>query len=166
MEFLGTENPLFVQSRLDCQENASQVNLEIRLRETCDVAGSEQRIQGSAVSGAAEAVAMENSDSDSNTEDGDAQPNNGRARLRKTSLSHVLLVASICGAFSCGRQAKVHRERMIWESFLGGLARPEFSRMFRMDHATFEFVVERLSPWLQRDFLQSKRGGGYISPSL
>ena len=115
---------------------------------------------------AAEAVAMESSDSDSSTEDDDAQPNNGRARLRKTSLSHVLLVASICGAFSCGRQAKVHRERMIWGSFLGGLTRPEFSRMFRMDHATFEFVVERLSPRLQRDFLQSERGGRYISPSL
>ena len=76
---------------------------------------------------AAEAVAMESSDSDSSTEDDDAQPNNGRARLRKTSLSHVLLVASIYGAFSCGRQAKVHRERMIWGSFLGGLTRPEFS---------------------------------------
>ena len=48
---------------------------------------------------AAEAVAMESSDSDSSTEDDDAQPNNGRSRLRKTSLSHVLLVASICGAF-------------------------------------------------------------------
>jgi len=35
-----------------------------------------------------------------------------------------------------------------------------------MDHATFEFVVERLSPRLQRDFLQSERGGGYIFPSL
>ena len=55
---------------------------------------------------------------------------------------------------------------MIWGSFLGGLTRSEFSRMFRMDHATFEFVVERLSPRLQRDFLQSERGGGYISPSL
>ena len=35
-----------------------------------------------------------------------------------------------------------------------------------MYHATFEFVVERLSPRLQRDFLQSERGGRYISPSL
>jgi len=82
---------------------------------------------------AAEAVAMESSDSDSSTEDDDAQPNNGRARLRKTSLSHVLLVASICGAFSCGRQANVHRERMIWGSFLGGLTRPEFSRMLTLN---------------------------------
>ena len=49
---------------------------------------------------------------------------------------------------------------MIWGSFLGGLTRPEVSQMFRMDHATFEFVVERLSPRLQRDFLQSERGGG------
>jgi len=55
---------------------------------------------------------------------------------------------------------------MIWGSFLGGLTRPEFSRMVRMDHATFEFVVERLSQRLQRDFFQSERGGGYISPSL
>ena len=94
---------------------------------------------------AAEAVAMESSDSDSSTEDDYAQPINGRARLRKTSLSHVLLVASICGAFFCGK-AKVHRERMIWGSFLGGLTHPEFSRMFRMDHATFEFVVGRLHP--------------------
>jgi len=60
---------------------------------------------------------MESSDSDSSTEDDDAQPNNGRVRLHKTSLSHVLLVASICGAFSCGMQAKVHGERMIWGSF-------------------------------------------------
>ena len=82
---------------------------------------------------AAEAVAMESSDSESSTEDDDAQPNNGRSRLRKTSLSHVLLVASI--------SAKVHRERMIWGSFLGGLTRSEFSRMFRMDHATFESNV-------------------------
>jgi len=75
-------------------------------------------MQASAATAAAvnEAVAMESSDSDSSTEDDDAQPNNGRARLRKTSFSHVLLVASICGAFSCGRQAKVHRERMIWGS--------------------------------------------------
>ena len=64
---------------------------------------------------------------------------------------------------SAARLQKVHRERMIWGSFLGGLTRPEFSRMFRMDHATFEFVVERLSPRLQRDFLQPERGGGYIS---
>jgi len=55
---------------------------------------------------------------------------------------------------------------MVLGSFLGGLTRPEFSRMFRMDHTTFEFVVERLSPRLQRDFLQSEKGGGYISPSL
>ena len=112
-----------VQAGLACQENASQVNLEIRLRETCDAraqfllpsAGSEQRMQASAATAAAaaEAVAMKSSDSDSSTEDDDAQPKNGRARLRKTSLSHVLLVASICGAFSCGRQAKVHRETMI-----------------------------------------------------
>ena len=62
--------------------------------------GSEQRMQASAATAAAvnEAVAMESSDSDSSTEDDDAQPNNGRARLRTTSLSHVLLVASICGA--------------------------------------------------------------------
>jgi len=75
-------------------------------------------MQASPVTAAAtaEAVVMESSDSDSNTEDDDAQPNNlnRRARLRKTSLSHVLLVSSICGAFSCGRQGKVHRERMIW----------------------------------------------------
>jgi len=86
---------------------------------------------------AAEAVAMENSDSDSSTENDDAQPNNGRARLRTTSFSHVLLVASICDALSCGRQAKVHMERMIWGSFLGGLTRPEFSRIFRMYHGQF-----------------------------
>jgi len=36
LEFLGTENPLLVQAGLACQENASQVNLEILLRETCD----------------------------------------------------------------------------------------------------------------------------------
>ena len=96
-------------------------------------------------------MAMESSDLDS-TEDDDAQPNNGRARLRNTSLSHVLLVASICGAFSCGRQAKVHRERMIWGSFLGGLTSPEVSRMFRMDHATFEFVVEHFSSVTARLF--------------
>ena len=71
-------------------------------------AGSEQRMQASAATAAAaaEAVAMESSDSDSSTEDDDAQPNNGRARLRKTSVSHVLLVASICGAFSCGRKQR------------------------------------------------------------
>ena len=58
------------------------------------------------VAAAAEAVAMESSDSDSSTEDDDAQPNNGRARLRKTSLYHVLLVASICGAFAKGSQGE------------------------------------------------------------
>ena len=51
------------------------------------------------VAAAAEGVAMESSDSDIITEDDDAHPNNGRARLRKTSLSHVFLVANICGVF-------------------------------------------------------------------
>ena len=88
-----------------------------------------------------------------------------RATAQNLSLSCVACGQHLRRVF-LWEARMVHRERMIWGSFLGGLTRPEFSRMFRMDHATFEFVVERLSPWSQRDFLQSKRGGGYISPSL
>ena len=141
------------------QENASQVNLEIHLRHArafpgAASAGSEQRMQASAATAAAaaEAVAMESSDSDSCTEDDDAQPAQQwtRATAQNLSLSCVACRQHLRRDFLW--EAKVHRARMIWGSFLVGLTRPEFSRMFRMDHATFESVVERLSHRLQRLF--------------
>jgi hypothetical protein len=113
-----------------------------------------------------EAETDDSDDSASDSEYGDEQLNNGRGRLRKTSLSHVLLLVSLCGAFASGRQAKFHRERLNWDGFLQGMSRSDFSRMFRMDHGTFQHFVHCLSPRLQRDVLQSERAGGYISPSL
>ena len=53
-----------------------------------------------------EAETDDSDDSASDSEYGDEQLNNGRGRLRKTSLSHVLLLVSLCGAFASGRQAK------------------------------------------------------------
>ena len=113
-----------------------------------------------------EAESDDSDDSGSDSEHVDEQLNNRRARLRKTSLSHVLLLASICGVFASGRQAKFHRERLNWDGFLQGMSRSDFSRMFRMDHGTFQHFVHCLSPRLQRDVLQSVRAGGYISLSL
>ena len=46
------------------------------------------------------------------------------------------------------------------------MLRHEFTRMFRMDHDTFMYLVDKLEPLIDKNFHQAERGGGYISPVL
>ena len=38
--------------------------------------------------------------------------------------------------------------------------------MYRMDPSTFAYLVETLSPRIDKNFFQAERAGGYISPQL
>jgi hypothetical protein len=39
-----------------------------------------------------------------------------------------------------------------------------FFTLFRMDYRTFQHVLERTQHGMQRNYLQSERGGGFVSP--
>jgi hypothetical protein len=39
-----------------------------------------------------------------------------------------------------------------------------FFTLFRMDYRTFQHVLERTKHGMQRDYLQSERAGGFVSP--
>jgi hypothetical protein len=43
-------------------------------------------------------------------------------------------------------------------------AEKHFFRLFRMDHRTFQHVLARTKHGIQRDYLQSERGDGFVSP--
>jgi len=85
-------------------------------------------------------------------------------RRRKSSLIQVvILFASL--AVGC-RGALWNRDRLLWDDYLKTMLRHEFTRMFRMDHDTFMYLVDKLEPHIDKNFHQSDRAGGYISPVL
>lgn len=109
--------------------------------------------------------------SDSEDEDDDPSPSStaaacGRGTSPTVSLLLLATAAVACGIAGGGPSPRQLRTRMNWDKNLKRMTRSEFSRMFRMDHSTFCYMVNALKPLIERDYLQSERGGGYISPSL
>jgi len=94
----------------------------------------------------------------------------GEAQLRgmKPALVFLLLAtaALASGLLGSDPSPKQIRERMNQDTNLQRMTRSEFSRMFRMDHLTFLYLLDRLGPTLERDYIQSQRVGGHVSPSL
>ena len=84
-------------------------------------------------------------------------------RRRKTTLVLVVLLATLAIG---SRGALWRRERLLWEEYCGKMLRSEFTRMYRMDPSTFAYLVEALSPRIDKNFFQAERAGGYISPQL
>ena len=84
-------------------------------------------------------------------------------RRRKTTLVLVLLLATLAIG---SRGALWRRERVLWEEYCGKMLRSEFTRMYRMDPSTFAYLVDALSPRIDKNFFQAERAGGYISPQL
>ena len=84
-------------------------------------------------------------------------------RRRKTTLVLVLLLATLAIG---SRGALWRRERLLWEEYCGKMLRSEFTRMYRMDPSTFAYLVDALSPRIDKNFFQAERAGGYISPQL
>ena len=86
-------------------------------------------------------------------------------RRRKSGLLTSLIVCSILTS-GLGRDIKWRRTRKDWDGYLRGMPRSHFSRMFRMDHDTFMHILHTVGPHLSRNFHQSERSGGFVSPSL
>ena len=84
-------------------------------------------------------------------------------RRRKTTLVLVVLLATLAIG---SRGALWRRERLLWEEYCGKMLRSEFTRMYRMDPSTFTYLVEALSPRIDKNFFQAEHDGGYISPQL
>ena len=89
-------------------------------------------------------------------------------RGMKPALMFLLLAtaAFASGQLAPGPSPKQIRQRMNWDTNLQRMTRSEFSRMFRMDHSTFLYLLDRLGPALERDYMQSQRAGGHVLPSL
>ena len=82
-------------------------------------------------------------------------------RGMKPALAFLLLAtaALASGLLGSGPSPKQIRKRMNWDTDLQRMTRSEFSRMFRMDHLTFLYLLDRLGPALGRDYMQSQRAG-------
>ena len=108
------------------------------------------------------------SEDDSSAESSDvenATESPSTMRRRKSGLLTSLILCSILNS-GLGRDAKCRRTRREWDGYLRGEPRSHFSRMFRMDHDTFMHILHTVGPHLSRNFHQSERSGGFVSPSL
>jgi hypothetical protein len=56
------------------------------------------------------------------------------------------------------------RSRLVWGTYLRKMPEKYFFTLFRMDYRTFQHVLERTKHVMQRDYLQSERTGGFVSP--
>lgn len=87
-------------------------------------------------------------------------------RGRKSGLLIATLLVCMLVSGGIGREATWRRARLDWDAYLLCMPRNHFKRMFRMDYDTFAHILHAISPALERNYLQSERGGGYVSPSL
>jgi len=100
----------------------------------------------------------------------DGMPVGGEAQVRGMKPALMFLLLTTASLASCllgpGPSPKQICYRMNWDTNLQRMTRSEFSRMFRMDHFTFLYLLDQLGPALERDYMQSQRAGGHVSPSL
>ena len=85
-----------------------------------------------------------------------------RVRRRKSAvLFTVMAVALIASSM---RDESWKRSRLEWGTYLRKMPEKHFFTLFRMDYRTFQHVLERTKHGMQRDYLQSERAGGFVSP--
>jgi hypothetical protein len=85
-----------------------------------------------------------------------------RVRRRKSAvLLTVMTVALIANTM---RDESWKRSRLEWGSYLSKMPEKHFFTLFRMDYRTFQHVQDRTKHGMQRDYLQSERAGGFVSP--
>ena len=83
-------------------------------------------------------------------------------RRRKSAvLFTVMAVALIASSM---RDESWKRSRLEWGTYLSKMPENHFFTLFRMDYRTLQHVVERTKHGMQRDYLQSERAGGFVSP--
>ena len=80
----------------------------------------------------------------------------------KPALVFLLLASAALasGLMGPGPSPKQICKRMSWDTNLQRMTRSEFSRMFRTD-LTFLYLLDRLGPALERDYMQSQRAVTY-----
>ena len=85
-----------------------------------------------------------------------------RVRRRKSAvLLTVITVALIANTM---RDESWKRSRLEWGSYLSKMPEKHFFTLFRMDYRTFQHLLDRTKHGMQRDYLQSERAGGFVSP--
>ncbi len=82
-------------------------------------------------------------------------------RRKSVVLFAVMAVALIA---SCMRAESWKRSRLKWGTYLSKMPEIHLFTLFRMDYRTLQHVVERTKHDMQRDYLQSERAGGFVSP--
>ena len=74
-----------------------------------------------------------------------------------TFMTVVLMVRSM-------RDESWKRSRLEWGTYLSKMPEKHFFTLCRMDYRTFQHVLDRTKHGMQRDYLQSERAGGFVSP--
>jgi hypothetical protein len=84
-------------------------------------------------------------------------------RRRKSAV--LFTVMSVALIVSSMRDESWKRSRLEWDTYLSKMPEKHFFTLFRMDYyRTFQHVLERTKHGMQRDYLQSDRTGGFVSP--
>ena len=85
-----------------------------------------------------------------------------RVRSRKSAV--LFTVMSVGLIVISMRDESWKRSRLEWDTYLSKMPENHVFTLFRMDYRTLQHVVERTKHGMQRDYLQSERAGGFVSP--
>jgi hypothetical protein len=83
---------------------------------------------------------------------------------RRRNLCAVIAV--VIYDIEADRAGVWRRNRLDWDKYLRKMRHNHFRSMFRMSHACFLTILEKIGPYMERDRSQSDKAGGYISPSM
>ena len=76
------------------------------------------------------------------------------------------MLAVVIHDLEADRAVLWRRNRLDWDKYLQEMRHSHFRSMFRMSHACFLTILEKIGTFMERNRTKSENAGGYISPSM
>ena len=76
------------------------------------------------------------------------------------------ILAVVIHDIEADRAVLWRRNRLDWDKYLQEMRHSHFRSMFRMSHACFLTILDKIGTFMERHLTKSENAGGYISPSM